>query len=61
MFILYPSTIPASRATARSAAREQRRDPTLMLHEAVDAVVRFYHTAGKPEKAAEWEQKLAEL
>jgi hypothetical protein len=36
-------------------------DPSWMLREALDAVVRFYHAAGKPDQAAEWERKKAEV
>jgi tetratricopeptide (TPR) repeat protein len=36
-------------------------DPTLMLREALDAVVQFYRDVGKPEQVAEWEAKKEEL
>jgi tetratricopeptide (TPR) repeat protein len=36
-------------------------DPTLMLRDALDAVVQFYRDVGKPEQVAEWEAKKEEL
>lgn len=36
-------------------------DPTRLLHEAHEAVVRVYRDAGEPDKAAEWELKKADL
>jgi hypothetical protein len=36
-------------------------EPTLMLREALEAVVQVYNAAGKPEKAAEWQEKMVEL
>ena len=36
-------------------------DPTLMLREALDAVVQFYRAAGKLDQAVEWEARREEL
>ena len=36
-------------------------DRTRMLHAALDAIVQVYRAAGKPDQAAEWERKRAEL
>jgi tetratricopeptide (TPR) repeat protein len=36
-------------------------DPSWLLREMLEAVVQFYRAAGKPEKAAEWELKKADL
>jgi len=48
------STLMANRKTLRG-------DTTLMVREAIEAVVQVYRAAGKPDIAAEWEQKMNEL
>jgi hypothetical protein len=48
------STLMANRKTLRG-------DTTLMVREALEAVVQVYRAAGKPEQAAEWEKKRGEL
>lgn len=36
-------------------------DRTRMLQAALDAIVQVYRAAGKPDQAAEWEKKRAEM